>query len=258
MEKIGRYIFPQKTMWRKSCHALIYKIIKPISDSLPINYELSSSMNPRDEVERIEMSRVLYALAMGSLMYAMICTRPDITKVVAVVSRFMANIDREHWHGVKRILPYIKETSGVTLCFGGSEFTLLENRSFTKERTAEESCRNCCELTYTMVFNTVVYRCRSASHYCSITTIPSWKLISHIYDGDLKPSLKNGSFTSGSTFPLWMIFGFYNRNFWLLCKVIWSTTIFPVVNISCLLKKLKKWITFFLENCNIYNQLLHH
>ena len=63
-----------------------------------------------------------YASAVGSLMYVMICTRPDIAQAVGVVSRFMVNLGREHWNGVKRILIYIKGASGEILCFGGSKF----------------------------------------------------------------------------------------------------------------------------------------
>ena len=68
------------------------------------------------------MSQVPYALAVGSLMYAMICTRLDIAQAVGLISRFMANPVKEHWNTVKRILRYIKGTSGAALCFGGSEF----------------------------------------------------------------------------------------------------------------------------------------
>nr|KYP42748.1 Retrovirus-related Pol polyprotein from transposon TNT 1-94 [Cajanus cajan] len=95
---------------------------KPISTPLPVNYKLSSSMSPSNEAERMEMSRVPYASAVGSLMYAMICTRPDIAQAVGAVSRFMADPGREHWSIVKRILRYIKGTSDVALCFEGSEF----------------------------------------------------------------------------------------------------------------------------------------
>ncbi|KAE8678427.1 Detected protein of confused Function [Hibiscus syriacus] len=45
------------------------------------------SMSPSSEEERMEMSRVPYASAVGSLMFAMICTRPDIAQAVGVVSR---------------------------------------------------------------------------------------------------------------------------------------------------------------------------
>ncbi|GJV23923.1 dual specificity protein phosphatase PHS1 isoform X2, partial [Tanacetum coccineum] len=56
-----------------------------------------------------------------SLMFVMVCTRPDITHAVGVVSRYMAKPGREHWEAVKRILRYIKGTSDVALCFGDSD-----------------------------------------------------------------------------------------------------------------------------------------
>ncbi|GJV09343.1 hypothetical protein Tco_1346999 [Tanacetum coccineum] len=52
--------------------------------------ELSSKMSPSSEKERMEMSRVPYASALGSLIFAMICTRPDIAYAVGVVSWYMA------------------------------------------------------------------------------------------------------------------------------------------------------------------------
>ena len=70
------------------------------------------------------MSRVPYASAVGSLMFAMVCTRLDIAHAVGVVSRYMANPGREHWNVVKRILRYIKGTSDVALYYGGSDLTV--------------------------------------------------------------------------------------------------------------------------------------
>ncbi|RDY02432.1 hypothetical protein CR513_14105, partial [Mucuna pruriens] len=69
---------------------------KPISTPLPTNFKLSSKMSPSSEEERMEMSRVPYASAVGSLMYAMICTRPDFAQVAEAISRFMANLGKEH------------------------------------------------------------------------------------------------------------------------------------------------------------------
>lgn len=57
-------------------------------------------------------------------MFAMICTRLDIAQVVGVVSQFIANPRAEHWIAVKRILRYIKGTSDVVLCHGGSSFNI--------------------------------------------------------------------------------------------------------------------------------------
>ncbi|XP_057523859.1 secreted RxLR effector protein 161-like [Amaranthus tricolor] len=69
------------------------------------------------------MSRVPYANAVGCLMYAMVCTRPDIANAVSVVSRFMARPGREHWQGVKRIFRYLRGTNDIGLVYGnGKEF----------------------------------------------------------------------------------------------------------------------------------------
>ena len=67
------------------------------------------------------MSRVPYASAVGSLMFAMICTGPDIKHAVGVVSRYMVNPSREYWNVVKRILRYIERISNVTLYYGESD-----------------------------------------------------------------------------------------------------------------------------------------
>ncbi|KAH9669686.1 hypothetical protein KPL70_021889 [Citrus sinensis] len=97
---------------------------KSISILFPVYFKLSSSMCPSNEAERNEMSRVPYASTVGSLMFAMLCTRPDITQAVRAVSRYMANPGGEHWIVVKKILRYIRGTSDVALCYEGSEFTV--------------------------------------------------------------------------------------------------------------------------------------
>jgi hypothetical protein len=114
----------QKNYLKKILRRFNMQDCKPISTPLPINFKLSSSMSPSSEAERMEMSRVPYASAVGSLMFAMICTRPDIAQAVGAVSRYMANPGKEHWSTVKRILRYVKGTSNATLCYGGSDFVV--------------------------------------------------------------------------------------------------------------------------------------
>ena len=43
---------------------------------------LSKMMSPKTTEEMVEMAKVPYASAIGSLMYAMLCTRPDISYAV--------------------------------------------------------------------------------------------------------------------------------------------------------------------------------
>ncbi|KAE8698964.1 Alpha-glucan water dikinase [Hibiscus syriacus] len=86
----------QKNYLKKILSRFNMQYCKPISTPLPINFKLSSSISPSSKEERMEMSRVPYASAVGSLMFAMICTRLDIAQGVGVVSRYMANPGKEH------------------------------------------------------------------------------------------------------------------------------------------------------------------
>ena len=63
-----------------------------------------------------------YASVIGSLMYAMVCTRLDIAHVVGVVSRFMSRPGKQHWEAVKWILRYLKGSSDTCLCFTEAEY----------------------------------------------------------------------------------------------------------------------------------------
>ncbi|GJV64785.1 retrotransposon protein, putative, ty1-copia subclass [Tanacetum coccineum] len=68
------------------------------------------------DVER--MSKVPYENVVGSLMYLMVCTRPDIAYAVSVVSRYLANPGKNHWEAVKWILKYLRGTVNVGLVYG--------------------------------------------------------------------------------------------------------------------------------------------
>jgi hypothetical protein len=63
------------------------------------------------------MSRVPYSSTIGSLMYAMVCKRPNIAHAVGVVRRYMNNLGKEHWEAVKWILRYLRGTSTHALLF---------------------------------------------------------------------------------------------------------------------------------------------
>ncbi|KAM1366487.1 hypothetical protein ACFX2H_000047 [Malus domestica] len=66
------------------------------------------------------MSVVPYASAIGSLMYAMICTRPDIAYAVSITSRYQSNPGSEHWTTVKTVLKYLRRTKDMFLVYGGA------------------------------------------------------------------------------------------------------------------------------------------
>ena len=65
------------------------------------------------------MSHVPYASVVGSLMYAMVCTRPNIAHAVGVLSKFMSKPRKEHWTTVKWVFRYLCGTSDYGLCYQG-------------------------------------------------------------------------------------------------------------------------------------------
>ena len=58
-------------------------------------------LSPKTNKEIEHMSKIPYASAIGSLMYAMVCIRPDIAHAVKVVSRYMSNPCKTHYQAVK-------------------------------------------------------------------------------------------------------------------------------------------------------------
>jgi hypothetical protein len=74
---------------------------KSIKVPIPVGVKLSSDQCPETQEEEEDLSHVPYASAVGSLMYAMVCTRPDIAHVVGVLSRYMLKPGKEHWTTVK-------------------------------------------------------------------------------------------------------------------------------------------------------------
>ena len=63
------------------------------------------------------MRGIPYASAVGSLMYAMLCTRPDICFAVGMVSRYQSAPGEEHWIAVKHILKYLRRTRDYMLVY---------------------------------------------------------------------------------------------------------------------------------------------
>ncbi|KAL0309050.1 UNVERIFIED_CONTAM: Retrovirus-related Pol polyprotein from transposon TNT 1-94 [Sesamum radiatum] len=80
---------------------------------------------PKTDEEKKCMANIAYASAVGSLIYAMMCTRPDLCFAVGMVSRYRRNPGPEHWVAVKRILRYLKGTSDLALCYHGGSLRLV-------------------------------------------------------------------------------------------------------------------------------------
>ena len=77
------------------------KHAKPVSTPLGSHFKLRKKFCSSSKKEKEDIASTIYSLAVGSLMYAMVCTRPDIAHAIGVVSRFMVNLGKDHWEAVK-------------------------------------------------------------------------------------------------------------------------------------------------------------
>ena len=73
-----------------------------------IGSSLSANQRPKTPAEIERMREIPNASVVGSLMYAMLCTRPDISFVVVMVSRYQSDLGEEHWIAVKHIFKILK------------------------------------------------------------------------------------------------------------------------------------------------------
>ncbi|PKI33257.1 hypothetical protein CRG98_046351 [Punica granatum] len=80
---------------------------------------LSKAMSPKTPEEREKMAQVPYASAIGSSMYAILCTRPNIAYAVSVTSKYQSNPGPNHLTVVKNILKYLRRTKDMVLVYGG-------------------------------------------------------------------------------------------------------------------------------------------
>jgi hypothetical protein len=82
---------------------------------------LSKKQCHTDSDEQKRMRVIPYALAIGSIMYTMICTRPDVSYALSDMSRYQSNYSDAHWATIKNILKYLIRTKKVFLVFGGEK-----------------------------------------------------------------------------------------------------------------------------------------
>ena len=94
---------------------------KPVITPVGAHFKLKSLTAEEWENHKHLMDTTPYASAVGSLMYAMIGTRPDLGFTVGLVSRFMSKPTREHWEAVKWVMWYLQGASEVCLHFTKSD-----------------------------------------------------------------------------------------------------------------------------------------
>jgi hypothetical protein len=92
---------------------------KLVKVPIPVGVKLYADQCPKTQEEEEDISHVPYASVVGSLMYAMVCTRPNIGHAVGDLSRYMSKPGKEQWTTSKRVFRYFHGTSSYGLCYQG-------------------------------------------------------------------------------------------------------------------------------------------
>ena len=91
---------------------------KLVKVPIPICVKLYAYQCPKTQEEEEDMSHVPYASIVGSLMYAMVCTRLDIAHAMGVLSRYMSKTE-DHWKTINRVFRYLCGTTSYGLFYQG-------------------------------------------------------------------------------------------------------------------------------------------
>ena len=107
---------------RKYIETILHKFnmqeCKSINVPILVGLRLYTEQCPKTQEEEEEnMFHVSYANVVGSLMYAMVCTRPYIAHVVGVLSNYKSKLGKEHWIAINRVFRYLCGTIDNVICY---------------------------------------------------------------------------------------------------------------------------------------------
>jgi len=63
------------------------------------------------------MKNIPYASVVGNLIYAQVCTKPDIAYDVGVLGRYQSNSHIDHWKAAKKVMRYLQGTKDYMLMY---------------------------------------------------------------------------------------------------------------------------------------------
>jgi Reverse transcriptase (RNA-dependent DNA polymerase)/GAG-pre-integrase domain/Integrase core domain len=127
---LRRLWLTQSRYVKKVLHKFGMETAKPVSTPLAPHFRFSQEDCPKTQGEKDVMSNIPYDSAVGSLIYAATCTRPDISQAVSTVSRYMSNPGKPHWEAVKWILRYLRGTTEHGILFDGAKAEKLSLSGF--------------------------------------------------------------------------------------------------------------------------------
>ncbi|GJV12135.1 hypothetical protein Tco_1353676 [Tanacetum coccineum] len=115
---------------------------------------------------------VIGSTLQGSLMYLIICIRPDIMYTVSIVSRYLANPDKSQWKVVKWIWKYLKGIADVGLVYGRDQGKHVDVDGFVDADYSRDPNKGTSIIGYVfMVHGSVVSWKETLQHVVALSTI---------------------------------------------------------------------------------------
>jgi len=91
--------------------------VVPRNVPLSVGLILENNMSPQTDSEKRQMLDKPYRPILGSIMWGQLATRPDLSFVVSLLSRFQANPGIQHWNALLHVIGYIKNTLNYGLTY---------------------------------------------------------------------------------------------------------------------------------------------
>ncbi|KAL0308082.1 UNVERIFIED_CONTAM: Retrovirus-related Pol polyprotein from transposon TNT 1-94 [Sesamum angustifolium] len=89
------------------------------------------------------MKNIPYSNAIGSIMFLMVCTRPDIAYSISCLSRYMSNAGLPHWEALKWLLRYLNGSANRGLMFSkcakGVDLTGYVDSNYANDRDSRRN-----------------------------------------------------------------------------------------------------------------------
>nr|GFA82418.1 hypothetical protein [Tanacetum cinerariifolium] len=97
---------------------------------MQVDCHLDKSQCAESKDDKARMKNVPYDSAVGSIMYDVRCTRPNVTFTQNITSQFQQSPGEAHWTAVKNILKYLRITKDMFLVYGGNSDAELQVKCY--------------------------------------------------------------------------------------------------------------------------------
>ena len=154
----GLLVLSQERYLRKVLKAFNMEESREVQTPIGSQFKLKALSKKEAEEQAVEMEDIPYASAVGSIMYAMVGSRPDLAYAIGLVSRYMGKPGKEHWAAVKWIMRYLKGAAGYCLTFTRGQDFLVRGFCDSDYAADQDKSRSISGFVFTVGGNTVSWR----------------------------------------------------------------------------------------------------